>query len=53
MDEEVIEEYVGEGLGKNKKTILLKITFSTSETQQIRQELLAELKRTYTIEHRE
>jgi len=53
VDEEVIEEYVGEGLGKNKKTILLKITFSTSETQQIRQELLAELKRTYTIEHRE
>ena len=50
---EVIEEYTGKEIKGDKKTILVKVVYNTSETAPIRDKLLPHLKDKYAIEHRD
>jgi phenylalanyl-tRNA synthetase beta subunit len=50
---EVLEEYTGAEIGKNKKTILVKVYYDTSEKSEIRKNLLEHLNSKYKVEHRD
>ena len=50
---EVEEEYTGEKIGQDKKAVLVKLVYKTSQTEKIRQELLKILKTKHGVEHRE
>ncbi|OGC45645.1 hypothetical protein A2V49_02980 [candidate division WWE3 bacterium RBG_19FT_COMBO_34_6] len=52
-DMEVMEEYHGKEIEDNKKTILIKITYKTPETGEIRKQLFTQLKSKYGVIHRE
>lgn len=49
----VLEEYTGDRIGDNQKTVLVEITYNTSDTQKIRTEIIKTLKSKYKIEHRD
>ena len=53
VEVEVEEEYIGKELGENKKAVLVKITYKTSQTEKIRTGLLKVLRSKHKVEHRE
>ncbi len=52
-DVEVLEEYTGKEIGQNKKTVLVRITYNTSETAKIREDLIKRLKNKHKAVHRD
>lgn len=50
---EVLEEYTGEEIGHNKKTVLVKVDYKVSQNSEIRARLLKHLTDKLGVEHRE
>lgn len=53
VDLKVLEEYTGEEIGQNKKTVLVKVSYKTSDNKEIRQKLLEHLSSKFSVEHRD
>ncbi len=53
VDVYILEEYTGNDIGNGKKSVLLEILYTTSQTQEIRKKIITILEEKYSILHRE